>query len=289
MDSWDRLLAQIEGAQEAIARPSATSYMKSMAGFANDLKSEVTKAQTAQKYSDMPRLEDEIQQLWNRLEKVDRGGISALHICGAVTVAVVLVGIGIVLWTFVSNALPGSLATINGARPLITLAAIISTVGFGASLVLAALFASDANFETRFRTAREIFLVFSGVFATVVGFHFGAGQTSMEPPSLPSVNKISYADGKWQVTVDGGTPEYLVEADFDGTKKTGKGASPVTVDLGVDFAAKTYSKVTLKIVDKGKGTESISLTNLVPNRGWEKSAVAPNVPAPGSPPPGKQP
>lgn len=289
MDSWDRLLAQIEGAQAAIARPAATNYMKSMAGFASDLKAEVVKAQAANSYVDQARLEDQIQELWKRLESGDRGGTSMLHICGAFTVAVVLVGIGIVLWTFVHNSLPGSLTTIDGARPLITLAAIISTVGFGASLVLAALFASDANFETRFRTAREIFLVFSGVFATVVGFHFGAGQAGTSPTfTAPSVSKIVYASGKWKVTVDGGAPDFTVEVDFGTVKKTGKGPSPVEIDLGANFdATKAYGMVTVKVTDKRKEFGTLALPNLVPNKGWDKPLEAASNPSAVGTPAGK--
>ena len=50
---------------------------------------------------------------------------------------------------------------------------------FGGALLFGALFSSEGGQELtdRFRHAREIFLVFSGIFGTVVGFYFGAGDT----------------------------------------------------------------------------------------------------------------
>lgn len=68
------------------------------------------------------------------------------------------------------------LATIDGARPLLVIAAIVSTIAFGGALLLGSLFSTEGTFEDRFRHAREIFLVFSGVFGTVIGFYFGASD-----------------------------------------------------------------------------------------------------------------
>ena len=66
-------------------------------------------------------------------------------------------------------------STIKGTRPILVVAIIVSTIVFGGSLLIGSLFSSDAPFEDRFKHAREVFLVFSGIFGTVIGFYFGAG------------------------------------------------------------------------------------------------------------------
>lgn len=61
-------------------------------------------------------------------------------------------------------------------RPLIVITLILAMLGFGGVLILRPLFAPEPvdGLTERFRLSREIFLVFSGVFATVIGFYFGA-------------------------------------------------------------------------------------------------------------------
>lgn len=59
MDSWDRVPAQIENAQASTARPAATTYMKSTAGFTADLEAEVLKARAAER---LRRLGDQIEE-----------------------------------------------------------------------------------------------------------------------------------------------------------------------------------------------------------------------------------
>lgn len=61
-------------------------------------------------------------------------------------------------------------------RPLIVITLILAMLGFGGALILRPLFAPETGAELaeRFKLSREIFLVFSGVFATVIGFYFGA-------------------------------------------------------------------------------------------------------------------
>jgi hypothetical protein len=258
-----------------------------MAPYATALEAEVVLAQSNNAVADIPRLEGEIRELWERLEETNKKSsflLTGTQLVSALLVAVVVGGIAVTLWTFVSNATPGSLSTIDGARPIITLAAIISTVGFGASLVLAALFASDANFETRFRTAREIFLVFSGVFATVVGFHFGAGQSPTAGQTAPvSISRMSVQGGKLNVFIEGGVPPYVVEAEFDGVRRTAEGASPVAVELGKEVnATKPISKAFFKVTDKGKMSETLPLTNLTLSGGWERAPVPANAPASGA-------
>ncbi len=102
------------------------------------------------------------------------------------------------------------LGTIEGTRPLLVVAAIMSTIAFGGALLIGSLFSSDGTFEERFRHAREIFLVFSGVFGTVIGFYFGAGETK-------GAGLIVSADVQESAIVayaTGGTPPYKVTITY---------------------------------------------------------------------------
>ncbi len=104
-----------------------------------------------------------------------------------------------------------ALSRIDGMRPVLVLAATISTIIFGGALLLGSLFSSEGTLDERFRRAREIFLVFSGVFGTVIGFYFGAGESKTGlglharlDPERPVVT--AYASG--------GTPPYAFTVSY---------------------------------------------------------------------------
>ena len=109
------------------------------------------------------------------------------------------------------------LSTIDGTRPLLVVAAIMSTIAFGGALLFGSLFSSDGTFEERFRHAREIFLVFSGVFGTVIGFYFGAG----DPRGTALTLNATVQESTIVAYVSGGTPPYKVTITY-GPKNTSK-------------------------------------------------------------------
>jgi hypothetical protein len=244
--------------------------VKSLSNYAGTIRAQLATETNANNIGAFDQLDATISGLWTEIErKPNRLGIqtSLGMIMGMGAVGAVIWGTGYLLLLFIRGSPAGSLATVDGVRPILTFAAIISTVGFGGGLVFAALFANDANFETRFRTAREIFLVFSSVFATVVGFHFGIGAAS--PPAAPiSIVRMHEMDGKLYLSIDGGTPPYTVEADFDGVKpKPVSSPSPVTLDLaGVAFD-KAITKGQIKITDGGKGLLNIPLAGATLKKG----------------------
>jgi len=97
------------------------------------------------------------------------------------------------------------LASIESVRPILVIAAIISTIVFGGTLIVASLFSAEGSFDERFRRAREVFLVFSGIFGTVFGFYFGAGESKQQLifDAIRNNNTVTaYASG--------GTPPYKV-------------------------------------------------------------------------------
>jgi len=104
-----------------------------------------------------------------------------------------------------------TMSSIDGVRPLLVAAAVVSTIGFGGALLLGALFSSDGSFDNRFRSAREVFLVFAGIFGTVVGFYFGAGDGGREGLQLDS----SLSGQSLLIHVRGGSPPYRISAVGD--------------------------------------------------------------------------
>jgi hypothetical protein len=111
----------------------------------------------------MPRTQTWADKMWSYV------GMSLL--------ALVFILLTVFLSYFVKEVGFAKLTTYEGTRPVLVIAAIVSTIAFGGALLLGSLFSSDGSFEDRFRHAREIFLVFSGIFGTVIGFYFGAGDS----------------------------------------------------------------------------------------------------------------
>ena len=127
------------------------------------------------------------------------------------------------------------IATIEGTRPLLVIAAIISTIVFGGALLIGSLFSSEGSFEDRFRHSREIFLVFSGIFGTVIGFYFGAGETKGTQIGIDALLEdstvVAYATG--------GTPPYKINVTYGKngrtkTEETKTGWAKFTFDKKVD-------------------------------------------------------
>ncbi len=124
--------------------------------------------------------------------------------------AIVFVALVVFMSAYASSVGYAKLATIDGTRPLLVVAAIMSTIAFGGALMFGALFSSDGTFEERFRHAREIFLVFSGIFGTIMGFYFGAGETRGSGLALSA----TVQEATVVAYVSGGTPPYKVTITY---------------------------------------------------------------------------
>ena len=157
---------------------------------------------------------------------------------GMGVLALVFIGLAGFIIYYVSDVGVMRLATIEGTRPLLVIAAIISTITFGGALLLGALFSSEGSFDERFRRAREIFLVFSGIFGTVLGFYFGAGESQGPQLSvagmLEDTTVIAYATG--------GTPPYKVTVTYAPQQRT------KTEDTKTGWASFSFDKKTDNIV-----------------------------------------
>jgi hypothetical protein len=93
-------------------------------------------------------------------------------------------------------------------RPLLVLTLIIAMLGFGGLLMVRALFApyQGAQLQERFRLGREVFLVFSGIFGTIIGFYFGAEDD--ERGGAPTV-AIAFENGRVTAAVAEGVEPFL--------------------------------------------------------------------------------
>ena len=129
---------------------------------------------------------------------------------GMAMLGIVFAGLAWFLYSYAAGVGFAKLGTIEGTRPLLVIAAIMSTIAFGGALLFGSLFSSDGTFEERFRHAREIFLVFSGIFGTVIGFYFGAGEGKgpilSVSATLQETTLVAYAAG--------GTPPYKITVTY---------------------------------------------------------------------------
>ena len=126
---------------------------------------------------------------------------------GALIVIAFLV-VGFLAW-YVWSRGPQNLTSLDSMRPVLVFALIISTITFGGALIIGSLYSEGETLEARFRHAREIFLVFSGIFGTVIGFYFGAGETKgLQQQALDVSADLVGTTLKGQVI--GGTPPYKV-------------------------------------------------------------------------------
>jgi hypothetical protein len=99
--------------------------------------------------------------------------------------------------------------SVESTRLLLVLTLTIAMFGFGGLLIIRALFVDKEadKFQDRFRLAREIFLVFSGIFGTIIGFYFGTSDTEDKGAS-PAI-EIAYTDGQVTAAVTGGAEPFI--------------------------------------------------------------------------------
>lgn len=115
---------------------------------------------------------------------------------------------GGIAWYF--SRLDESLATVRATRPVLVFTLIVAMLGFGGLLMFKSLFGTEPNtvFEQRFRLAREIFLVYAGIFGTIIGFYFGAADE--DPTTDPISARFLTEDGNIIAQLSGGKPPFVV-------------------------------------------------------------------------------
>ena len=108
------------------------------------------------------------------------------------------------LFFFVERIVKRELSAIESVQFLIVLTLILSMLAFGGLLMIRALFApyERQELENRFRMGREVFLVFSGVFGTIIGFYFGSDDDDTGG-GAPTV-EVAFEGGRVTAAIAGG-------------------------------------------------------------------------------------
>lgn len=101
-----------------------------------------------------------------------------------IAIGVFIVGLVLLLITAPKDSV---LTDAAASRPILMLIVILTTAVFGGALINASVFSKVS--KDQFSNGREIFLFFSGISATVIGFYFGtasAEEIGAAPPSVSS-------------------------------------------------------------------------------------------------------
>ena len=278
---WDLVDALTLGLTQEVSKPDAKQRIKALLPAINALRADFVTQKNAGSQTDIPRLTTAARALWDEIELITGTGpqrpwsqrflehFSTGGVIGIIILLVAFGGVAYFMGAYIWKVDITELRTIEGARPILTITAVLATITFGGGLVFAALFSNEGAFENRFRMAREIFLVFSGVFATVVGFHFGKpdpvkseqsvnAEQSKQTPKTP-IAEISALekDGKLTLAVKGGTPPFKATITLDSATLTADGQSPLSIDLkGID-TSKEFGKISVKVIDSADSSKEI--------------------------------
>lgn len=123
-----------------------------------------------------------------------------------------LIGLAIILyvaslWLYFYGIGSDRYDTIESTRPVLVFTLIVAMLGYGGVLIFRSLFAPDDDLGKRFAHAREIFLIFSGIFGTIIGFYFGAADDDTSTP--PSLSEPAYENGRISVEIQGGVAPFI--------------------------------------------------------------------------------
>jgi hypothetical protein len=123
-----------------------------------------------------------------------------------------LIGLAILLyvaslWLYFYGIGADRYDTIESTRPVLVFTLIVAMLGFGGLLIFRSLFAPEDDLGKRFAHAREIFLIFSGIFGTIIGFYFGAADENDATP--PSLTEPIYENGRIAVEIGGGVAPFI--------------------------------------------------------------------------------
>ena len=130
------------------------------------------------------------------------------------------------IWLYLYGLGTPVYAEVNATRSVLVFTLSVAMLGFGGLLMVRTLYATGSADELRerFRNAREVFLVFSGIFGSLIGFYFGtAGSgTAADPPTVAGLTVGQ--DGTLVATITNG------RAPFSGR---------IRLHAGDDFALAT--------------------------------------------------
>lgn len=203
-----------------------------------------TQAETTPAGADLTPIQTELAGLQSRLARLAQvltpgqgpptGPERVLASLGQSGPAFGLVGLALVsilLAVIVILMGPTAWTTIEGGRAVLLLALTFAFVTFGGTLLITPFFSQWNLFDERFRRAREIFLLFSGTFATIVGFYFAAAVSPASSPLLMA-ETFNADKGELQVVVASGKAPYTIEVDYGESGAIKKKAPQTLAALG---------------------------------------------------------
>jgi hypothetical protein len=171
------------------------------------------------------------------------------------------------------------------ARGLITFLVSVGAVTFGLILLITALFASDPKMEDqKFRRAREIFTVFTGILGTIVGFYFGSAEKGVSKFDLAVTQESAGDHVRLTAHANGGTPpyRYVVRPLHPEPAVSEDGWFTLLIPLTAENKGQELS---IEVSD-GKDQQVVKKLKLLEPRGQGPKAQAPELPAgSGQPPP----
>ena len=138
-------------------------------------------------------------------------------------------------------------------------------VTFGGALTLSPLFA-EGDAEQRFRRAREVFLLFSGMFSTVVGFYFASATTGQEGLVVTSYS-FDARKAELKVSVAGGKAPFEIMVEYGEAtppkKKMEKLDTVGSATFNFERASEWPRPLSIKVKDAASG---ISQHKMTPDR-----------------------
>jgi hypothetical protein len=154
-----------------------------------------------------PLIADQMAQLRKTAEIA--AGMGAWSWFSISFISIITLGFFGAIFLYFKGLGPDRYSSIEATRPILVFTLIIAMLGFGGLLIVRALFSCEAGAElqNRFRLAREIFLVYAGIFGTIIGFYFGAADGAGSRP--PSLGTPVFAAGRVSVVVEGGRAPFL--------------------------------------------------------------------------------
>jgi hypothetical protein len=150
---------------------------------------------------------------------------------------------------------------VSGGRAVLLVALTFAFVIFGGALLIYPLFA-EGTLQERFRHSREVFLLFSGMFTTIVGFYFASANMGTR---MLVVETFDAAKQEMEVTVAGGTPPYTVELEYgekDASKKKPAQALELAGTVGFQFEKSEWPRpirIRVKDTTDAKVERSVTL------------------------------
>jgi hypothetical protein len=148
---------------------------------------------------------------------------------------------------------PSRYATPEGIRPILVFTLIVAMLGFGGLLIATALFSAEEEqqMQNRFRHAREVFLVFAGIFGTIIGFYFGTESTGTAADSPVLAAPVVGREGLVTVSISNGRAPYsgTIRLPGGGTLSLAPTASRDQLAISLNPAHDCPAGATVKVVD----------------------------------------